>query len=73
MVFGLGFIGVVQVAYGKARRLGKAEIDMLGSIAPRVIRISQDCSKGVTEHNSSVKWIPTIRGFQVLIWEHDGG
>jgi len=46
-----GLSGLSELPVGKARRLGRVEVNMLGSIVPRVIRISQDCQKGVTEHN----------------------
>ena len=47
-----GLSGLSELLVGKARRLGGVKVNMLGSIAPRVIGNSQDCPKGVMEHNS---------------------
>jgi len=52
LVFSPGFIGVVKAACGQSKMTEGVEVDMLGLIALRVIRISQDCPKGVMEHNT---------------------
>src|SRR5882724_9851868 len=60
-----GLSGLSKPLVGRERRLGGVEVDMLGSIAPRVIRISQDCPKGVMEHNRC-GWCDRFRTSQDL-------